>query len=166
MFDDLFLTLGGVKDSWEYIIVGDPIDQLHTAVDNSQVLSLFPLFYCFPSFSSPLQSGEVCVSMKCWTFVDDVYLCEKRGTTGDRIILGLKNHEDRCPAPSLNEYLELFADGDSVKERQISRQAIASAENNPHFETSVRCFIQQVPYFLKILVEKVLSGQNSGFLQD
>ena len=86
------------------------------------------------------------MSLQCWTFIDDVYDCDKRGTTGDRVILGLKDLESRCPALSLNEYLELLSDDDDVKEREIVKNSLVLAEKNPHFESSVRCFIQEVRF--------------------
>ena len=43
--------VGGVEDSWEFLVIGDPLLQLKTAVDNSQ-------------------SGEVVVSEKVWKMVN------------------------------------------------------------------------------------------------
>ena len=103
------------------------------------------------------------MSLQCWTFIDDVYECEKRGTTGDRVIVGLKDMESRCPAPSLNEYLELLSDTDDAREREIVTRSLVLAEKNPHFESSVRCFIQEVRHITNnyIFFSKSYSDSNS-----
>jgi len=54
------LHIGGVDGEWAFLVAGDPMIQLKTAVDNSK-------------------TGEVVVSSEAWSLVQDSCVAEQRG---------------------------------------------------------------------------------------
>jgi class 3 adenylate cyclase len=81
------LYVGGIQDHWEFLVVGDPLLQLKTTVENSK-------------------SGEVVVSKEAYELIQEKVVAEPRGPD-DFLIKSLSASVERKPAVIVPAALQL-----------------------------------------------------------